>query len=218
MLHDLLDKLQEGDVFEVLENHSSSESYWSVINASHWPITKKITDQNVVHLVQNLLESEIILSRKFEIDSFAEGLKTLEFLDVITNNKEVCFKLLCNSIEQTLTSNGFKNLFDASVERPSDFAQQCSYDWFMEYVSNASQEKLRSLLQFITGFKSIPPCGLPHSIVLKYLPDDDEKSSLLSATACLAILQIPTIHSTATKFNQSFDVALEFESQGFGTL
>lgn len=168
------------------------------INASHWPITKKITDQNVAHLVQNLLESEIILSRKFEIDSFAEGLKTLEFLDVI-KNKEVCFKLLCNSIEQTLTSNGFKNLFDASVERPSDFAQQRSYDWFMEYVSNASEEKLRSLLQFITGFKSIPP-------------------SLPSATACLAILQIPTIHSTASKFNQSFDVALEFESQGFGTL
>jgi len=216
VLHDLLDKLQEGDVSQVLENHPSSESFWSVINASHWPITKKITDQNVAHLVQNLLESEIILSRKFEIDSFAEGLKMLEFLDVIKNNKEVCFKLLCYSIDQTLTSNGFKNLFDASVERPSDFAQQRSFDWFMEYVSNAGEEKLRCLLQFITGFKSVPPRGLPHNIVLKYLPEDDEKSSLPSATACLAILQLPTIHSTANKFNQSFDIALEFESQGFG--
>lgn len=117
MLHELLDKLQEGDVSEALENHPSAESFWSVINASHWPITKKITNQNVAHLLQNLLESEIILSRKFEIDSFAEGLKMLEFLDVIKNNKEV-FKLLCNSIEQTLTPNGFKNLFDASVQRP----------------------------------------------------------------------------------------------------
>ena len=218
MLHELLDKLQEGDVDEVLDSHPSSESFWSVINASHWPITKKITNQNVAHLVQNLLESEIILSRKFEIDSFAKGLKMFEFLDVIKNNKEVCFKLLCNSIEQTLTPNGFQNLFDASVERPSDFAQQRSYDWFIEYVSNAGEEKLKCLLQFITGFKSIPPRGLPHNIVLRYLPDDDEKASLPSATACLAILQLPTIHSTENKFNQSLDIALQFESQGFATI
>ena len=60
------------------------------------------------------MESEIILSRKFEIDSFSEGLKNLEFLDV-TKNKEVCFKLLCNKIEQTFTPDEFKSLFDAIV-------------------------------------------------------------------------------------------------------
>ena len=97
-MHELLDKLQEGDVSEVLHNYPSSDSFWSVINASHWPITKKITDKNVAHLVQNLLVTEIISFRKFEIDSFAEGLKNLEFLDATKNNKEVCFKLLCNSI------------------------------------------------------------------------------------------------------------------------
>ena len=133
-MHELLDKLQEGDVSEVLHNHPSSESFWSVINASHWSITKKITDKNVAHLVQNLLVTEIISFRKFEIDSFAEGLKNLEFLDATKNNKEVCFKLLCNSIEQTLTPDEFNNLFDASVQRPSDFAQLHSYDWFMDYV------------------------------------------------------------------------------------
>ena len=218
VLHELLDKLQEGNFSEVLDNHPSSESFWSVINASHWPITKRITDKNVAHLVQNLLESEIILSRKFEIDSFAKGLKKLEFLDVMKNNKEVCFKLLCSCIEQILTPGALKDLFDASVQRPSDFAQQRFYDWFMEYVSNAGEEKLRCLLQFITGFKSIPPRGLPHNIVLRYLPDDDEKASLPSATACLAILQLPTIHSTENKFNQSLDISLEFESHRFATI
>ena len=114
-MHELLDKLQEGDVSEVLHNCPSSDSFWSVINASHWPITKKITDKNVAHLVQNLLEREIILFKKFE-------------------GKEVCFKLLCNSIEQNLTPDEFNNLYDASVQRPSDFAQLHSYDWFMDYV------------------------------------------------------------------------------------
>ena len=159
-MHELLDKLQEGDVSKVLHNHPSSESFWSAINASHWPITKKITDKNVAHLVQNLLVTEIISFRKFEIDSFAEGLKNLEFLDATKNNKEVCFKLLCNSIEQTLTPDEFNNLFDARVQRPSDFAQLRSYDWFMDY-----EEKLICLLQFITGFQSIPTYGLPHNIV-----------------------------------------------------
>ena len=189
-MHELLDKLQEGDVSKVLHNHPSSESFWSAINASHWPITKKITDKNVAHLVQNLLVTEIISFRKFEIDSFAEGLKNLEFLDATKNNKEVCFKLLCNSIEQTFNPDEFNNLFDASVQRPSDFAQLHSYDWFMDY-----EEKLVCLLQFIAGFQSIPRYGLPHNIVLRYIPDDDEKASMPSATVHLAMLQLPTIHS-----------------------
>ena len=62
------------------------------------------------------------------------------------------------------------------------------------------------------SFKSIPPRGLPHSIVLKYFPDD-ERSSLPSATACLAMIQLPTTHSTVTKNMQSFDITLEFQSK-----
>ena len=110
------------------------------------------------------------------MDSFAEGLKNLEFLDV-TKNKEVCFKLLCNKIEQTLTPDKFKSLFDASVQRPSDLTQQQSYNLFYG-LCNTGEEKLRCLLKLISGFQSILPCGLPHNIVLRYLPDDDEKASL----------------------------------------
>ena len=69
----------------------------------------------------------------------------------------------------------------------------------MKYVEEADEDKLRSLLQFITGHKSVPPCGLPQNICLKYLPDDDEKG-LPTSSACLAILNIPTIHSSEAKF------------------
>ena len=86
----------------------------------------------------------------------------------------------------------------------------------MKYVEEADEDKLRSLLQFITGHKSVPPCGLPQKICLKYLPDDDEKG-LPTSSACLAILNIPTIHSSEAKFIHNFDVALRFESQGFGS-
>ena len=98
------------------------------------------------------------MSRKFEIDSFAEGLKNLEFLDVTKNNKEVCFKLLCNKIEQTLTPDEFKSLFDASVQRPSDFTQQQYYNLFCG-LCNTGEEKLRCLLKLISGFQSIQSIG-----------------------------------------------------------
>ena len=54
--------------------------------------------------------------------------------------------------------------------------------------------------------------------MLRCLPDDDEKASELSATVHLAILQLPTIHSPENEFNQSLDIALKFESQGFPTV
>ena len=70
----------------------------------------------------------IILSRKFEIDSFSEGLQMLGLLDIIENNKDVCYKLLCSSIKQTLTPNGFLILLDNSVEKPTNYAKGRCYD------------------------------------------------------------------------------------------
>ena len=54
--------------------------------------------------------------------------------------------------------------------------------------------------------------------MLRCLPGDDEKVSMLSAIVHLAILQLPTIHSPENEFNQSLDIALKFESQGFPTV
>ena len=47
------------------------------------------------------------------------------------------------------------------------------------YVRNADQGKLQSPLQYATGFKSVPPRGLPQKVSVHYLPeDDDERASI----------------------------------------
>ena len=58
VLHEMQDNLQKQSVSTVLDDHPSKESFWAVINSSHWPITKQITDQNVALLVQNVLPGE----------------------------------------------------------------------------------------------------------------------------------------------------------------
>lgn len=65
----------------VLGDHPSSDTSWAIINASHWPIDKQITDSNASHVLQHLLENEIVYSRKMNIDKFFEGLQ------VITNQR-----------------------------------------------------------------------------------------------------------------------------------
>lgn len=84
------------------------------------------------------------------------------------------------------------------------------------YVRNADQGKLQSPLQYATGFKSVPPRGLPQKVSVHYLPeDDDERASIPTSSACLAILNIPTIQSVEALFIESLDCALKCESQGF---
>ena len=215
VLHTLIEKLQKAEtVEEVLEDDPSHEAYWAVINAAHWPITREITDKEVPFLLQHLIESEVILSRKYAIDQFAEGLSMSGLLQLIKDNKEVCYDLFCYNINHHLTPDNFLSLF-INLKEPTDFAQKQSFDWFLSYVRNCNQIKLQSLLQFATGYKSVPPRGLPHKISLRYLAEDDEKTSMPTSSACLAILNLPTIHSVEATFVESFDCALKYESQGF---
>lgn len=198
---------------DILGDHPSSDAFWAIINASHWPSDKQITDSNSSHLLQHLLENEIIYSRKMEIDQLSEGLQVLGLLQVIQKNPTVCYELLCYNPKLKLTAEKF--LSQVFLE-PADFSEKQSYNWFLKFVNSANEEMLASLLQFITGHRSIPPRGLPHQICIKYLPDDDS-ASLPKSVACLAVLNLPTVHSSEKKFMESLTIALQCESQGFGS-
>lgn len=96
MLHEMLDKFRNGEtVSMVLEDSASSEVYWAIINSSHWPVTKAVTDADLPLLIQCLLENDILLSRKYEVDQLSEGLAFLGLLDIMKNNAGLCFSLFC---------------------------------------------------------------------------------------------------------------------------
>ncbi|CAB4015461.1 G2 M phase-specific E3 ubiquitin- ligase-like isoform X4, partial [Paramuricea clavata] len=127
-------------------------------------------------------------------------------------NADLCFSLFCFSDDTALTAERFISLIDSKVEVPTEFSKKQSYDWFIQYVQSASAEQLQCLLKFATSFKTIPPYGMEHKITIKYLPDDDT-ASLPKSLACLAILSLPTVHSSHKKLNESIDVALKVESE-----
>lgn len=153
---------------DVLDQDPASEAYWAIINAAHWPPTKEITDKELPFLLQHLMESELILSQKYAIDQFEEGLSMSGLLQLIRDNKQVCYNLFCYNINNHFTPDKFLDLF-INLNEPTDFTQKQCFHWFLGYVQDADQGKIRSLLQFATGYKSVPPRGLPHKISVWYL-------------------------------------------------
>ena len=78
--------MKTNSIADILGDHPSSDAFWTIINASHWPSDKQITDSNSSHLLQHLLENEIVYSSKMEIDQLSEGLQVLGLLQVIQKN------------------------------------------------------------------------------------------------------------------------------------
>lgn len=215
-LKGLIQKLEScHSVDDVLEKDPLNEAYWSLISASHWPMNKVVTRNDVPLLIQHLVENEIILSRKYEIDKIGEGLALLGLLPLMRDNPELCFSLLCYTTNQRLSSAKLKSFIFAHP--PAEFSRKQSYTWFMEYIDEADEDKLVNLLQFVTGYKSVPPRGLPNKISITYLPEDNEEANMPEAASCLSIIRLPTVISSRTKFFQVFDAALKHGCQGFGS-
>ena len=73
------------------------------------------------------------------------------------------------------------------------------------------------LLQFSTGYRSIPPLGLSHKLSIQYLSDDDT-NELPMAQACFSLIKLPVIHTSKNVFFKKLDTAIAFGSMGFGLM
>jgi hypothetical protein len=74
--------------------------------------------------------------------------------------------------------------------------------------------RCRSLLQFWSGWAFVPFGGLAKRLKIVFL-DDDDKNSLPTASACTAILRLPTVHSSKSKFFEAMDIACKYGKVGF---
>ena len=144
-LHELMKLLMSDEpVDNVLIKHPSSDAFWAIINASHWPTERQITGDNQSHLIQHLLEKEIIYSRKMEIDQFSEALQVMGLLHIIRENPTVSYELLCHDPKLKLTAEKF--LSQVNLQEPSEYSEKQSYSWFLKFVNSADDNVLISLL------------------------------------------------------------------------
>jgi hypothetical protein len=222
LLHDLLTGLEScktsADIDVLLEGNKSSEAFWQLINSSRWPKEQVITINNKDYLIQHLIHHELLVSRKNELNEFKEGMKSLGFLELVSKNKEVCEVLFCATAKKPLDSESFKDMI--LDVKPCNFAEEQSYKWLLHYMNKEEDQEFpgdsrcRSLLQFWSGWAFVPFGGLAKRLKIVFL-DDDDKNSLPTASACTAILRLPTVHSSKSKFFEAMDIACKYGKVGF---
>ena len=219
-----LDRGSSGDDINNLLEDEFSETSWAVINSSHWPKDKDITMETKDALCQHLIHHEAVESRRMEMDEFRRGLQLFGFLEVVKKHAELMKPFFIAAAKPVFGSKEFVELIDMRELPPEDFAKKQAYEWFMSLVEEneisdvyPGGSVISSLLSFCTGSKSVPFGGFESKLTVNFLQEDDEKS-LPTTSACLLILNLPTVHSSKSKFFESMKLALQFGSEGFGIM
>ena len=220
----LLDEAKtDEDVNNILDDdNSSAVSYWQQINMSNWNTGEVITLKNKSALIKELVVQEAFHRRKAQLQFLKDGLKVLDFLPILQAYPEK-LQLLLVKTQKKFTAEEFICLIENRKERPAVHAEGNAFDWFMEYILEADDEKteefpegkLNTILHFCTGLWHVPPTGLRNKISIKYLEDDDEKE-FPEAIVCSAVILLPVVHSTKKIFDLRFSSALRLGHSGFG--
>jgi len=113
------------------------EKYMSIINASGWDLTKKITCVTKNSLVQGLIIDEVIGKRERQMCAVSNGLEWAGFLDFIRQYPEKMRPLFVYCGRE-LTCDQFKVLINSSP--PNQPVEKRAYEWFFEYVAQCAQE------------------------------------------------------------------------------
>ena len=222
-LLDFVEKLDSAvnqqTIDEILENDPQKEAFWEVINASEWSSTEVITMHNKALLIQELITNELIQKRMYQVDSFRKGLAVLDFFPILKQHKDQAKSLICHQ-EQPITADQFKSFL--LTKGNQTHAEKQAYTWFLEYVLESEgvkdyhfpEGKLSTILKFATGLWKVPPTSESLQISVEYL-DDDDTEIYPKATACAAILRLPTVHSSKNRFFAKMDQGLSFGHAGF---
>ena len=113
------------------------EKYMSIINASGWDLTKKVTQVTKNNLVQGLIVEEVIGKRERRMCAMKNGLEWAGFLDLIRQYPEKMRPLLVHCGSE-LTYNQFQALIYSAP--PSQPVERRAYEWFFEYIAQCAQE------------------------------------------------------------------------------
>ena len=77
-LLELIGQLDEAEtqekLYDILESHAKSASFWEVVNSSEWSCTVIINVENKGCLVHESIYNELVRCRKDQLDSLCKGL------------------------------------------------------------------------------------------------------------------------------------------------
>lgn len=198
---------ENDEAIDELFASADGPAFEQIISTSDWEPNQSIIVKNKNILIDMLLYEETIVRSGRKISAIREGLHFLGFDKHL--NHDVTKSMFLGS-RRLIQNDEFLRLFefDGCDEEPDKV--QC-VDWFKEFIEQASQETLVSLLRFSTGFEDAASFG-DKPIFVEFLTNE----KLPKASACATTLRLPMAIGNKEEFFFMINKALEFESVGFG--
>uniref|UniRef100_F7BSS9 G2/M-phase specific E3 ubiquitin protein ligase n=1 Tax=Monodelphis domestica TaxID=13616 RepID=F7BSS9_MONDO len=207
-----LEDVEDNNVIEIITKIKSSKNlthlksavrdcfeYLSQIGCLR--LVTMLSDKDM--LVKDILMSHVIKRVKAPLDSFQEGLKTLDVLEKMQKYPEAFYSILCHKPER-LTTKILSDLF--TMHMLSEAQDTRAMGFWMSYLqdveSGESVITLEDILVFATGCRSIPPVGFQPTPSIKFLPADYPVGS-----KCFNSLTLP-ITNTYEEFQENMDFAI----------
>ncbi|XP_001368632.3 G2/M phase-specific E3 ubiquitin-protein ligase isoform X1 [Monodelphis domestica] len=207
-----LEDVEDNNVIEIITKIKSSKNlthlksavrdcfeYLSQIGCLR--LVTMLSDKDM--LVKDILMSHVIKRVKAPLDSFQEGLKTLDVLEKMQKYPEAFYSILCHKPER-LTTKILSDLF--TMHMLSEAQDTRAMGFWMSYLqdveSGESVITLEDILVFATGCRSIPPVGFQPTPSIKFLPVDYPVGS-----KCFNSLTLP-ITNTYEEFQENMDFAI----------
>ena len=202
-----LRRCDSNDEINELFASADGPAFEQIISTSDWEPSQSISVDNKNILIDMLLYEETVVRCGRKISAIREGLQFLGFDKHLTHDAT---KSMFLGSRKSIQSDEFLRLFEFGTCNDEPGKVQCR-DWFNEYIKQAKQNTLVSLLRFSTGFEDTASFG-DKLVFVEFLADE----KLPKASACSTTLRLPMATVNKEEFFFMMDKALEFESVGFG--
>ena len=205
-LDNCLSKVELDQIVDKVENLER-------VNSCQWLPTDEINISNKLLLISELIHEEVVRKRLPQLNAIKKGLEEVKLLKLFFNNKEVAKTFLKGSSCQNYKQVLLKTIQFSRKPKLSQ-AEIDVLNWFEDYVKDESEDTLKKLIGFSTGRSIYQPWEKLPPIAIKFLEDTEDKC-FMEATACLAILELPVVHTSKSKFFEYLNKSLELEGLGF---
>ena len=197
-----LEACKSDEDIQLLFTDADGPAFEQLISNSDWDPVEIITMENRNILVYE----ETVMRRERKMKAMCEGLLSMDFGKYLNENH--C-RLLFLGLETKVTTDKLKSSF--IWKETADSAQEDAKQWFLEFVDGASENYLKKILKFSTGFEDINNLR-GNEITINFLQDE----VFPKASACSRIIFLHLGCSDKNMFIHLLQQALEFECEGYG--
>lgn len=159
--------------------------------------------------IQNLIVHYSIGKRKIVLHQLREGMKILGFADAMKKHPEL-YKVLFVAGEAELQNSKVTTKLDFPVELSAE--EETTKGYLLQFISEASENDLKSFLTFATGAPKLPLFGLGNIKV-----DFSDRDGIFSST-CLFHVTFPRSFPDQATFSSSLLGVCENSGKAFSTV